>query len=287
MAGKSKDRWWDESFNPVTGCTPISEGCRNCWAARMVKRFPQLHGADDCDHGCTTPHPRPFSKIKFHPPRLDQPLRWKRPRRIFVCSMGDLFHEDVKEEWIDHVIGKIYSAPRHTFMVLTKRPKRMCKYVRSRNCGTWPLPNLCLGVTVENQEMADLRIPILLQTPAAKRFVSVEPMLGEVDLTKTVRHYGPGEIAEGMAPLDVEIDTLRGRFDDGWDRGDAGAKLDWVIAGCESGPGRRPANPDWLRSLRDQCVAAGVPFFLKQMEINGKVVKMPELDGKVWDQVQG
>jgi len=150
-------------------------------------------------------------------------------------------------------------APRHTFMILTKRPERM-------QMASWPpLPNLYFGVTAENQETADQRIPILLKTPAAKRFVSIEPCLGPVDLTNLTHHYEVHDKPTRMGlAFDVQIDALRGCFDDGWDSGDAGAKLDWVICGGESGLGERPMHPDWPRSLREQCQAAGVPYFFKQ-----------------------
>jgi len=288
MGGKSKIEWTDATWNPVTGCSPVSAGCDNCYAARMVKRFPHLHDARKQRAVPLTIHPKGFWNIQFHPSRLDQPLRWKRPRRIFVCSMGDLFNEEVKDEWIDKVIGATRHAPQHTFMILTKRPGRMRTYFsdspgvamvranreaqnmsKPRNfiCpespSVWPRHNLWLGVTAENQEMADLRIPFLLQTPAAKRFVSVEPMLGSVRLGSL---WWNAKISGGGAPWAID-------------------SLDWVIAGCESGPRRRPCNIEWLRSLRDQCVAAGVPFFLKQMDINGRLVKMPILDGRVWAQV--
>jgi protein gp37 len=235
----------------------------------MVKRFPHLHGIDmlpsHMGYGPGDADPYPFSRISFHPGRLDQPLRWKKPRRIFVCSMGDLFHEDVSEEWIDKVIGTMYLAPQHTFMVLTKRPERMLRYMKPDNYDTrtWPIKNLWLGVTAENQEMADLRIPILLQTPAAKRFVSVEPMLGPVYL----RPFLPHEFnREPHCPWCEDCIPNRGDWD-GWKEtreGKHGPFLDWVICGGESGPGARPMHPDWPRSLRDQCQAAGVPFFFKQ-----------------------
>lgn len=180
----------------------------------------------------------------------------------------------------------IYRASQHTFMVLTKRPERMQHYFlsdRSNRIGpvdSYPPKNLWLGVTAENQEMADKRIPILLQTPAANRFVSVEPMLGPVDLTQIVT--GDREAFDGPSTLDslagTEWGALAGCTNTGFNR------LDWVICGSESGPGRRPCDIEWVRSLRDQCVAAGVPFFLKQMSVNGKLIKMPPLDGKQWAQ---
>ena len=228
MGDKTKIPWTDATWNPVTGCTPVSSACDHCYAARMIGRGLPKMG-----------HEGPFSHVQFHPSRLDQPLRWKKPRRIFVCSMGDLFHEQVAMAWVDDVRRTISKCQQHTFMVLTKRPERMKEYFTSE----WYRPpiNLWLGVTAENQEMADLRIPILLQTPAAKRFVSVEPCLGPVDLTRIKIYNGVIECAGGRLP-----------------------PVDWIIAGGESGPGARPMHPNWPRSLRDQCQAAGVPFFFKQ-----------------------
>jgi protein gp37 len=194
-------------------------------------------------------HEGPFSRVQFHPSRLDIPLHWKKPRRIFVCSMGDLFHEDVPMDWvIENVLRVVEHSPRHIFMFLTKRPKRMRAvmehYYRTDIDALGfevPLENLYLGVTAENQEMADQRIPILLQTPAAKRFVSVEPMLGPVVLESVGRHLlGPASQRRGM--------------NDG---------LDWVICGPENAPRPRPMDIEWARSLRDQARSAGVPFFMK------------------------
>ena len=163
--GKSKIEWTDRVWNPVTGCTKVSAGCTNCYAERITKRF-----YPDKD----------FNEITLHEDRLNQPLRWRKPSKVFVCSMSDLFHDDVPLNFIDKVFDTIHKAKNHTFLVLTKRPENLLN--------KWlglPLPNNCwIGVTAENQEQADKRIPILLQIPAAKRFVSVEPMLGAVDLSK-------------------------------------------------------------------------------------------------------
>ena len=232
----TKIEWTDETWNPITGCKKVSDGCKNCYAERMAKRLAGRYGypADD-----------PF-KPTLHEDKLDVPLKWKKPRRIFVCSMGDLFHEDVHRETILRVWKTMAESPQHTFQVLTKRPERMMYILEqwmhpalrlSLVDHTWPLPNVWLGVTAENQETADQRIPILLNTPAAVRFVSCEPLLGPVDLH-------PGWL------LPISPTT---------------SKLNQVIVGGESGPGARPMNPDWARSIRDQCKAAGVPFFMKQM----------------------
>ena len=250
-------KWWDVSWNPVSGCTHSgSPGCDNCWAKQMNDRFYDI----------------PFSEIRFHPSRLDEPLRWRKPRRIFVCSMGDLFHDDVLTRWIDDIVLTMRCCPQHTFMILTKRPERMIEYYISRESFEYPfclLPNLWLGVSVEDQATADQRIPILLQTPAAKRFVSVEPMLSSIDLTYYLTgHEDNGVDPEMKRPVGCCLSWT--------------PPLDWVIVGSESGPRRRPCNLDWIKSLRDQCVAANVPFFCKQAIINGKLVKMPPIDGKVW-----
>jgi protein gp37 len=203
---------------------------------------------------------------------LKKPLHWRKPRKIFVCSMGDLFHETVPFEFIDKMFAVMALCQHHTFQILTKRPERMAEYMKwscapdavnrtdrrlmidgsgpimNHICGftcglPWPFENVHLGVTAENQEMADKRIPLLLQTPAAKRFVSIEPMLGAIDL----RRLAKGEV--------IAIDGMGKPY---------GAGLDLVICGGESGSGARPMHPDWARSLRDQCQAAGVPFYFKQ-----------------------
>ena len=265
------------AWNPVTGCTKISEACQNCWAERMSKRLAGRCGYDKDE---------PF-KVTLHPDRLDQPLKWKKPRTVLVSFMGDLFHEDVPTTFIDQVLEIIASCPQHTFLALTKRPENLEHKIygtttdnpfRQLGGGDY-LANLWLGVTAENQARADERIPVLLQIPAAVRFVSIEPMLGPVDLSKylTCQFYAGEEmewrkgtiVPEGYPKLRAA--RIRSR-------------IDWVICGGQTGPGARPMHPDWVRSLRDQCITADVPFFLKQMEINGRTVKMPELDGKIWAQ---
>jgi protein gp37 len=185
--------------------------------------------------------------VTFHPDKLDEPLHYRKPRLIFVCSMGDLFHEEVKEEWLVAVFGAMFLAPQHTYLLLTKRPQWAQELLL--NARSWrndPPQNIWLGVTAENQEQADMRIPILLDIPAAGRFVSIEPMLGPVDLSDWIgrsRECGPDH-----------------QFSD---RFGYRGRLHWVIAGGESGPGARPSHPDWARSLRDQCQVAGVPYFFK------------------------
>jgi protein gp37 len=220
-----------KSWNPVTGCTPISEGCRNCYAKRMATRLKGRFGypADD-----------PF-RVTFHPDRLDEPLKWKKPKRIFVCSMGDLFHEDVKSEWRIKTINKMYLSI-HTFIILTKRPDNMQKFFK---CFNWPgeFQNVWLGVTAENQAMADERIPILLQIPAAIHFISVEPMLGPINL------FGDGSDEQDWTYNGP--DCLR-------------PHIGWLICGAETGPGKRIMDLEWAYDLQRQCGDAGVPFFFKK-----------------------
>ena len=256
---------------------------------------------------------------------LDQPLRWKKPRKIFVCAHGDLFHESVPDEWIDKVFAVMALAPQHTFQVLTKRPERARKYLQNPIGGTmrrdwimaaigkqtdsqrfkafdWPLPNVWLGTSISDQASADLRIPELLACPAAVRFLSVEPMLGAVDLTRItecdyaeLENAKPGDIISGW-----EIDALRGDASDQINGSLTGeyrktygtAKINWVICGGESGPKARAMHADWARSLRDQCFAAGVPFFFKQWGENGlnghRVGKRAAgrlLDGREWNEM--
>jgi len=295
---KTKIEWTEYSWDPVSGCTPISEGCQNCNARRMAKR---LRGR------CGYPQDDPF-KVTMHEDRLGEPLRWKKPRRVFVCSMSDLFHEDVPNEFIDYVFAVMGRSQQHTFILLTKRPERMREYLQAgryqqilniayrlkfrpeglgkgidnpKDMRWWP--NVWLGVTAENQQRADERIPILLQIPAAVRFVSVEPMLGQVDLAST------GALGCTCPPLEGDDGQIEERCSGQCvfykNAVDKMKRINWVICGGESGPGARPMHPDWARSLRDQCQDAGVPFFLKQMEVDGKIVKMPGLDGRTWDEM--
>lgn len=278
--GISKIEWTERTWNPITGCTPISEGCQNCYARRMAQR---LKGR------CGYPAADPF-RVTLHKERLGEPYHWRNPSRVFVCSMGDLFHEDVPDKWIMWVINEIYRSP-HTFLMLTKRPKRMCDFFAGYTSEDWScFPNLWLGVTCENQPRADERIPLLLQIPAAVRFVSVEPMLESIDLS---------------AWLDPDVFCCGGEpeYCQGCERGswlrekraydeNGRIMLDWVICGGETGPGARPMQSDWARGLRDQCVGAGVPFFFKKhgdgwckdFKINPRYRENRELDGQMWEQ---
>ena len=230
MSGQSKIEWTDATWNPVTGCTKVSPGCKHCYAERITKRW----GGD-------------FSKVTLHPDRLDAPLHWRKPRMVFVNSMSDLFHEDVPDYFIDDVFDVCAVAANHTFQILTKRPERMMRYCQDDDRSI--LHNVWLGVSVEDQQRADERIPHLLQTPAAVRFLSVEPMLGPVALSAWL------------------------------------GSIDWVICGGESGPGARPMDQGWARILRDQCVHAGVPFFFKQWGGVKKKRTGRVLDGRTWDEM--
>jgi len=258
------------------GCTKISEGCQNCYAERMSKRLKGRYGypADD-----------PFKPGVMHNDVLHKPAHWKKPRKIFVCSMGDLFHDAVNWNHLFAVWQMMGMIRHHTFIVLTKRPGRAIFHLtgdlgfhlqRQDWCDTWPLPNVFLGVTAENQQRADERIPILLQIPAAVRFVSVEPMLGPVDLDYFLRCPGCGYSKKDMAlHCDHHLCSEK-----------KNKILDWIICGSESGSKRRFAPDQWFRDLKDQCVAAQVPFFFKQKENLSKnnVEKMPRLDGKIWNE---
>lgn len=240
MADKTGIQWTDATWNPVTGCTKVSAGCDNCYAETLAERFRGTPGHY---------FERGFD-VQLRPDKLDLPLRWRKPRRIFVNSMSDLFHDSVPEDYIANVFGVMARAQHHTFQLLTKRHARMRSLLNSgefwagvsHHAGTYLvdtplLPNVWLGVSAENQQWADIRIPALLDTPAAIRFVSAEPLLGPVDLSRF------------LADDDAKFDT---------------PPLNWVIAGGESGRGARPMHPDWARSLRDQCQAAGVAFHFKQ-----------------------
>lgn len=281
VADRSAIEWTEATWNPTRGCTKVSEGCEHCYAESFAERWRGLPGH---------PYEQGFDP-RVAPAMLLMPLRWRRPRLVFVNSMSDLFHDAINDDYIAQVFAVMGAAPQHTFQVLTKRHARMRSLVNqqrfrklvmshlhdprlgavSPRASQWPFPNVWLGVSVENQHWADIRVPALIATPAAVRFLSCEPLLG---------------------PVHVESYL---------------ANLHWVIAGGESGPGARPMHPDWARSLRDQCAAANVAYFFKQWgawvpshedaphaaakELDGgvRVVRLSkhragrQLDGRTWD----
>lgn len=288
MGDKSLIEWTDATWNIATGCTKVSAGCKNCYAERI---FPRVY-----------PAPRKFTDVVIHWDRLDLPLRWRAPRMIFVNSLSDLFHESFSATLWDRVWAVMALCPQHTFQILTKRPATMRKYMTELWAVTgrpkwertvflavddlirqwkmpdgtltktvmrpWPLPNVWLGVSAEDQSTWDERVTDLVQTPAAVIFVSYEPALGPVHgsvalnimpVTKTPVDAGTGD-ACGPETYRWEC---RYRMDDP-QRKPLASRIQWVIAGGESGPKARPANPAWFRSMRDQCEAAGVPYFFKQ-----------------------
>lgn len=248
MADKTGISWTNATWNPIRGCSVVSEGCSSCYAASIAARFSgegqpyeglaKMQGGK----GIWTGKTMLIEKV------LDQPLRWKTPRRIFVNSMSDLFHETIPDEYIDRVFEVMDQARQHTFQVLTKRPKRMREYCKSWCDDDRCMPeNVWLGVSAETQAWADKRIPILLDTPAAIRFVSVEPQLELIDLSSWVVEMEEHQKAEWMLA-----------------RYERSQSLSWVIVGGESGRNHRPFDPEWARFLRDQCAACGISFFFKQ-----------------------
>jgi protein gp37 len=275
MAGTTKIEWTQKTWNPVRGCSRISEGCRNCYAEKIAARFGGCKESGGYGSslvleglpffGFVDTDGRWNGRVELVESMLDgpgTPLRTRKPATWFVNSMSDLFHHALPEGDIRRVFRAIQQCQHHTFQILTKRAERMAEIMPGvlewlahfapvgqgydQRWNASPIPNAWLGVSVENQAAADKRIPLLLQTPAAVRFISAEPLLGAVDLSRYLYR---------TAVLDSY-------------HGDGIAyykpRLDWVIVGGESGPGARPMHPDWARSVRDQCVAAGVPFFFKQ-----------------------
>lgn len=269
MADKSKIEWTEATWNPILGCDKVSAGCKNCYAIRTAWRLqhnpnPKVAKAFE---GLTViqggqPKPNWTGLVNFVEERLEEPLKWKKPRRIFVNSQSDLFHEGVSDDSIQKIFKVMCSAKRHTFQVLTKRPERMQEFLSrwdsmTRDFGplwphTWPQNHIWLGVSCENQATADERIPLLLQTPAAVRWISAEPLLGPVSLEELPSVSGIGRYLDSLSNAGVDPGAI------------ISTKLNWVVAGGESGPGARPMQEEWARSLMQQCKAAGVPFFMKQ-----------------------
>ena len=274
MSAKSKIQWTDRTWNPVRGCSLVSPGCTNCYAMRQAKRVDAMWEAQgfaarygglwrETEHG-----PVWTGDIRVVPAALEEPLRWRQPSRVFVNSMSDLFHEGVPDEFIDkvwRVMRRAHKERGHTFQILTKRPANMLRALGPRGIGWYanegpvpcPEPGIWLGVSVENQATADERIPLLLQTPAAVRFLSVEPLLEAVDISDALRRRSFDSHGERTLP-----------------------RLHWVIVGGESGPRSRPCHLDWMRSIVRQCQAPSVATFVKQW---GAV---PVMDEGEWRRTQ-
>lgn len=283
--GATKISWTDRTANPLVGCSKISAGCVHCYAATAastgrLRQFPQYQGIAKNGHWT--------GEVRFVPEVLEQIRKLKKPQRIFMASMSDPFHPKVEDEWLDQIFATIALCPHLTFQMLTKRPEQMLEYLRSakqrirrtavdvgrgNNLSTtevyetcqfdWPLPNVWLGVSVENQQAADERIPLLLQTPAVVRFLSCEPLLEPINLSRIGGDYFGWN----------RIDALKGLFyrrtrptDNGseWET-EAVAQVNWSIVGGESGKNPRACHIDWIRSIVQQCKAAGVPVFCKQV----------------------
>jgi protein gp37 len=302
MAADTKIQWASKVWNPILGCTRVSRACDNCYAVPQANiRASNPHPAVAAAFAglvIKTPSGLDWTgQINLLPERLTQPLRWKKPQRIFVNSLSDLFHSGVPVEYIAQVWAVMALAPQHTFLVLTKRHGRMRSVLSHPDFeeqvdralltvpqfadpavtgrtwplpkAGWPLPNVHLGVSVEDQKWADIRIPALLATPAAVRWISAEPLTGPIDLWGPIdrRHGGRPKLNYWLPPgrplLGPERTDENGLVFQEVGKATA-PTLDWVVAGGESGPKATPSHPDWFRTLRDQCAHSGTPFFFKQ-----------------------
>lgn len=266
----TKIEWTDKTWNPIIGCSKTSEACEHCYAERMAARLAN-NPATPWYKTVVTEDGKWNGTGALVSHLLDKPRSWRKPCRVFVGSMTDMFHESMPDEWLDKVFDVIADTPHITYQILTKRPERMKKYMEGCERGAadiggvFPWPNVWLGVTVENQAQADSRIPVLLETPAAIRYVSVEPLLGPISL----------DYIECTPFLDGEgadyYTALRGYSHwRGGDFGINGPALDWVICGGETGHGARQMHEDWACDLLMQCESAGVPFFFKKWGNSGR-----------------
>ncbi len=233
MAQGSSIEWTEATWNPVTGCTKVSAGCKNCYAERMAGRL-QAMGVPQYANGF---------KLTLQPAALDLPMRWKQPRKIFVNSMSDLFQKELPPAYIKQVFDVMNRCPQHSFQILTKRPE-IAAYLAPELL--WS-KNIWMGTSIENALVLH-RVASLIQIPSQIRFLSIEPLLGPLPKL-----------------------PLKG--------------VHWVIVGGESGPNARPMNPDWVRQIRDRCLAHGVPFFFKQWGGVNKKKTGRELDGRQWNEM--
>ena len=283
--GNTSIEWTDKTWNPTRGCSRVSAGCTHCYAERQAARFAEIVPSDTPGGGIAGPfygfvtkingHPSWTGKVELIESKILEPLSWRKPARVFVNSMSDLFHEALPDEAVDRVFAVMALTPHITYQILTKRPKRMREYVSGQQHGRmcrvaqgipvrgekpnapFPLPNVWLGVSAEDQKTADERIPLLLKTPSAVRFVSHEPALGPVDFVRI--HCGAGYTGNSLhgAPIfGVPADAMAKRP---W------PAIDWVIVGGESGPGARPFDISWARNTIQQCNVASVACFVKQL----------------------
>lgn len=237
MSEQSSIEWTDSTWNPVRGCTKVSPGCAHCYAETFAERFRGVPGH---------PYEQGFD-LRLVPEKLEEPLRWRRPRMIFVNSMSDLFHRDVPDEYVIRVARVMEAAPWHVFQVLTKRADRLRDLLAGKLAFVAAQPHVWWGVSVENRKQGLPRLAALQAAPARVRFLSVEPLL------------------EDVGHLDLH-------------------GISWVIVGGESGPGARPLHVEWVRKIRDECLAARVPFFFKQWGGVRKKRNGRELDGRTWDE---
>lgn len=310
MADGTKIEWTEATWNPITGCSVVSPGCTNCYAMQLAGTRLAEHPSRKGLTRDTKAGPVWTGEVRFNEQWLDQPLRWRRPRMVFVCAHGDLFHESVPDEWLDRVFGVMALAPQHTFQVLTKRIERACRYIaavttpgrvwssagqypendrayldglslhgaKETDLPPWPLRNVWLGVSVEDQARADERIPVLLDTPAAVRWISAEPLLGPVDLTALPHENWRNRdgVLDALSGHDW-VEVVYGPSKGAREICATGPNLDWVVIGGESGRDARKMDMAWARSLVAQCRSAGVAVFVKQLgqlTIDGPVQRL-------------
>ena len=315
---KTNIEWADETWNPTAGCSRVSEGCRNCYAERMAQRLAAAADAAVTKGKPRSPRMYAYTQVvKYRDGKplrkwngrvecieesLTEPMKWREPRRVFVNSMSDLFHPDVPVEFITLVLATMILCPQHDFMVLTKRPERMAELMgkasvkekalniaysiyKDLDLGMkwddvlacvehWRFTNIMFGTSAEDQATLEERVPHLLACPG-RRFLSLEPLLGPIalspyDVYASANMKPTGRFRTHNGKRQFELLVKRG----------AKPLINWVIVGGETGPGARPCNPDWVRSLRDQCNNAGVPFFFKKFADGSR-----EIDGRTWEQM--